>query len=108
LAKLRQLQLDSEPDLVTELIDLFLADSTVRLEILRQSVAQEHPSELIQPAHSLKGASANLGANAFSALCLELEKLGQAQTIAGASDLLVQLEVAYSQLCLALKAVRKA
>ncbi|NWJ97612.1 MAG: response regulator [Chloroflexi bacterium] len=106
LVKLQQFQDPTRSNLVKELIDLFLADSPDSLKIVRQAIMQQNYQQLAQVAHRLKGASANLGAKAFEALCLELEKLGHTRTTAGASSLLVQLELSYQQLCQALKTAR--
>lgn len=43
---------------------------------LRQAVTKGDPEELRKVAHRLKGASANVGANAFCQVARELEHLG--------------------------------
>ena len=43
-------------------------------------------------AHSLKSASANVGAEALAQLCKEMEQLGRADTTDGAGRLLADME----------------
>ncbi|MDX6614726.1 MAG: two-component system, sensor histidine kinase and response regulator [Blastocatellia bacterium] len=74
LAGLREIQQPGKPDLVTELIDLFMADSAIQLRILRQAVAQGDTKEVRRLAHLLKGSSANIGAGPLADLYESFEK----------------------------------
>jgi len=74
LTGLRQFQEPGKPDLVGELIDLFLEDTAVHLKVLREAVAKKNGKEVRRVAHLLKGSSANIGAGPMAALYESLEK----------------------------------
>lgn len=92
LENLRQLQAPGEPDLVPQLIDLYLADVPVRLDTLRQALAHGDGARLAQTAHTLKGSSANMGASRVARVCLELERCGKANDMLSAAEWLAHLE----------------
>ncbi|RMG43911.1 MAG: sensor histidine kinase [Acidobacteria bacterium] len=107
LANLRALQDSDEPDIVTELIDLFLQDAPGQLTAIRQAIERGDAHALQRAAHSLKGSSANLGAKRLAALCLELEKKGRANVIDGVNGLVEQLETEFQRLRRALETERQ-
>jgi PAS domain S-box-containing protein len=59
-----------------ELLQVFVQDCQNLLPQLRQAVAAGNAEDLRKIAHRLKGASANVGAHAFSQAARELEHLG--------------------------------
>jgi HPt (histidine-containing phosphotransfer) domain-containing protein len=59
------------PDIVAELIDMFLCDSVERLNTIGRSAADRATAS--REAHSIKGASQQLGADELAALCRRLE-----------------------------------
>lgn len=92
LENFRQLQAPDEPDLVQQLIDLYLADVPERLNALHQAIAQGDATRLAQTAHSLKGSSANIGAQRVARVCLELERCGKANDLTNVAEQLAVLE----------------
>jgi len=78
LQGLRELQDPGEPDPVTELVDLFIADASPRLERMKSALAGKDLTQLTSQAHSLKGSAGNLGARHLAGLCAELEKQSRA------------------------------
>ena len=73
LADLEEMQEEGEPDLVAELIGLYLRDAPHKLASMREAEAGGDAASLRRAAHSLKGSSASLGAFGVAALCGELE-----------------------------------
>jgi CheY-like chemotaxis protein/CHASE3 domain sensor protein len=92
LGELRSMQRGEEPDIVTELIDMFLADTPARLETLRHAIQRADPQALEQAGHSLKGSCAMIGARRMTDLCAQLERLARVNAIEGAETLLNDLE----------------
>ncbi len=84
----RALQSESEPDIVTELIDMFLADLPSRVMALRQAVEAGDVPATRRTAHVLKGAAATLGATALAGLCDYIEATARTGTVAAAAELL--------------------
>ena len=76
LMSLQDAQMEGEPDLVVELIDLYLEDASAKLAAMREAIARTDEASLRRAAHSLRGSSANLGARRMAAICGELERTG--------------------------------
>lgn len=70
---LRELGGEDDPGLLVELIDLYLADAPQRMCEIENALATCDWKLLERAAHTLKSASANIGALSLSALCRELE-----------------------------------
>jgi len=77
LRSLRDLQEDGDDDLLSELIDLFLADAPARIAAIRDAIAREDWPDLATAAHSLKGSCGSLGAVHLADLCARLERYGR-------------------------------
>ncbi|MZP28160.1 response regulator [Heliobacterium undosum] len=77
LDSLRELQEEDEPDIVAEVIEIFLRDTPPKIEALREAVRQRDARAMANLAHSLKSSSAGIGANALSACSKELEIMGR-------------------------------
>ncbi len=88
----RELQTDGSPDLVAELIEMFVRDTASRLAVMRKAVFAENVRAVRQDAHSLKGSSSNLGAHRMAALTGELEQLIQNESVRGADAVLDRME----------------
>jgi HPt (histidine-containing phosphotransfer) domain-containing protein len=78
--------LDGDPDLLNELIDLFLSDAPALMQSLYDAVARRDAESLTQTAHSLKGSASNLGARGMAAVCANLERRGRAGSLSGAES----------------------
>jgi HPt (histidine-containing phosphotransfer) domain-containing protein len=72
---LEEAQKDGEPDLVVELIDLYLQDAPRRLAVMSEALGNVDWVLLARAAHALKGSSATLGAGQVAQTCAELELL---------------------------------
>ncbi len=74
LRKLRTTQSPGEPDIVTEVIALFLQDAPARVAAIREAVARGDLAVAIRAAHTLKGSAGHLGAKTLAALCSRFEE----------------------------------
>lgn len=88
----RSLQAEGEPDIVTELIDMFLADLPSRVAGLRQAVEAGDAPAARRTAHLLKGAAATLGATGLAGLCDYIETTARAGTVTAAAELLDDID----------------
>ncbi len=80
-SQLLQLQDDSNPDFVQEIIELYFTDSSSKLEKLEQRLSQSQPDygDIDQLVHQFKGSSASFGAHSMAQLCAKLRETCQAQ-----------------------------
>jgi len=74
-------QLDGDLELCREIIDLYLEDTPNQLQALDQGL-QAHDAFVVErKAHTIKGASASVGAEAMQAAAYEMEKAGRDQDL---------------------------
>ena len=91
LESFREIQQEGCPDLVSELINLYIDDTQSRLIQMRTALKERNLKKLQTTAHSLKGSSSNLGIRGMTALCLELEKTLTHEGVDGASGIVTRL-----------------
>lgn len=65
---------DDERTMTREVIALFASDAPNRIADIRAALAASDSAELSRAAHALKGAASNVGAEALSDACFELEQ----------------------------------
>lgn len=66
---LRELGGDDEPELLAELIQIFLEDAPQRMKDITEGLAHGDLTRVERGAHTLKSSSANIGALGLSDLC---------------------------------------
>lgn len=104
---IRSLQSEGEPDVLTELINLYLRDSKAHMDRVSLAFSHKDAALLRGSLHSLKGISGNLGATRFSNYCYELNRqLDQHATFEGLEDWLPKLQQEYEQVCEVLSSER--
>ena len=89
---LREIGSDLGPTFFPELLEIFRQDATEHIAVLRSSIESGETSQLGREAHALRGASLTIGAKGMSVICMQLENLGIAQTVEGASAALARLD----------------
>jgi HPt (histidine-containing phosphotransfer) domain-containing protein len=92
LASFEELQEEGQPDIVAELLGLFLNDGSARVETLRKAVSESDAHLVHVAAHSLKGISGNLGMQRIIALSIELDNLGKSGVLEGAHIIFDELD----------------
>jgi two-component system, sensor histidine kinase and response regulator len=92
LAGLRELQEEGEPDILKEMVELFLTDVPPHLAALRGAVEAGDAHSVEQIAHTLKGSCGNMGAKRIEALCTELEEIGRSGDLRAAPAWISRLE----------------
>jgi signal transduction histidine kinase/CheY-like chemotaxis protein len=89
---------DREETLCHELLGIFLEDTPSQLRKLKQAIEDRDASLVEQCAHAIKGASANIGADALKGAAQEMEKAGKAQDMGKAHFLVRKLEGRFEEL----------
>jgi signal transduction histidine kinase/DNA-binding response OmpR family regulator len=92
LDNIRALSQDRGDALVQKVIAAYVDDTPQHLCTLRQAIAGSDTGCVRKVAHSLKSASANVGAQKLAQLCKEMEHLGRADTTEGAVVILTDME----------------
>jgi two-component system sensor histidine kinase/response regulator len=87
LESLRQLNQAGQPDIVREVLTVFLADAPIRVAAIDDAIRAGEGQSLQRAAHALKGASGSIGAVALQTCCRELEEIGKAGALDGAPEL---------------------
>jgi HPt (histidine-containing phosphotransfer) domain-containing protein len=87
LETLRQLNQPGQPDIIREVLTMFLADAPERLGAIDQAMQSGNTEALQRAAHALKGGAGSIGALALQACCRELEEAAKAGTLSGAAEL---------------------
>eukprot|EP00879_Flechtneria_rotunda_P024406 GHRR01025870.1.p1 GENE.GHRR01025870.1~~GHRR01025870.1.p1 ORF type:complete len:150 (+),score=56.97 GHRR01025870.1:970-1419(+) len=98
--QLLALQDDSNPDFVSEVVQLYFEDSVGKIEKVYQLLSQPMPDfeELDQIVHQFKGSSASLGAQHIAQLCIKLRESCQQRNAGACQQLVQQVQEAFMQL----------
>ena len=83
IASLRDLN-PGDDSFLRDLIQIYLADSPQRIAEMEEGLSRKDSRKLTIAAHSLKGSSANFGANTLRALSEKIEHLGKQDALADA------------------------
>lgn len=91
-------RIDGDRDLFGQIAALFKNECPKQLEAIRSAIASGNEVDLVREAHSLKGASANLGATPVSEAAKELENIARRGDLRRASEQLKVLEMEVDRL----------
>jgi signal transduction histidine kinase/HPt (histidine-containing phosphotransfer) domain-containing protein len=92
LETFRRVKVLGAPNLLCQLIDIFLADLPLRLSAMKISLAAGDAGLFREAAHALKGGCGSVGAKRMLALCAELEATARNGGLDGALPILQDLE----------------
>jgi HPt (histidine-containing phosphotransfer) domain-containing protein len=106
LADLRLLQQPDEPDIVQEVVAIFLVDSVTRARRARDEIAAGDLRAVARTAHQVKGSASMVGADRMMSVAGELEAAAGGGEIDRASVLIAELAQAFEVTKLAIVASR--
>ncbi|MDM7935411.1 MAG: Hpt domain-containing protein [Methanothrix sp.] len=104
LMGLRELQIEGEPDIISELCGLFLKHAPERIGAILEAVEKGDARGLYAAAHGLKSSSAYVGAMRLSAMSRDLEEMGRSGELDGVRVKAELLREEYIRVAAALKA----
>lgn len=81
-----------DTEFLKELVELFNADCPQKLNVISRAIEDKDFKTLDEAAHSLKGASGNLGLPRLHELSLKLEKMGKSENTDGANVAFKEIE----------------
>jgi HPt (histidine-containing phosphotransfer) domain-containing protein len=94
---LRQLTPAGEPDVLAQVLNLFLDEVPQRMDRLRNAWAAGNIEEVHRAAHSLKGSAGNVGARRLYEVCNRLDEKGQSGDLSGVATLVDALGVEFGK-----------
>lgn len=97
IEELKALVDDEDPDFLTELIDEYLISTEEGLKALRYAIQAKDTVTVVRTAHTLKGASSNLGVLSMAELSEQVESLGSNDSLNGAIEIVEKLESEFSE-----------
>ena len=92
-----------QPDVLKELIELFLEDVPPQLKVLREAEEREDAHGVVRTAHILEGSCGNLGAVRIAAICAGLEEIGRSGDLTAVPELISRLEEEFGRVRAALE-----
>jgi PAS domain S-box-containing protein len=96
-------RLMDDEDLARTVAEGFLEDIPRQIEVLRRCLDASDADGATRQAHTIKGASANVGGEALRAVALEMEKAAQAGDLAAAMTHMPDLESRFARLKVAMQ-----
>jgi len=99
---IRDMEDEDDPDMLAEIIGLYLDKSAELLRSLQAAIANKDAESMRVAAHTLKSSSANVGARVLADLCRELEEQGRSGTLDNADTKLSHLNEEYRRVDVAL------
>jgi signal transduction histidine kinase/CheY-like chemotaxis protein len=103
LEKLKLFQRKGKPNLMIRTIEAYLAHTQKRVAAMRDALQEGDAKTLSRLAHSLKSASANVGAIQLALICERLEEIGMAGRLQEALPLMKDVELLHVKICRALQ-----
>jgi CheY-like chemotaxis protein/HPt (histidine-containing phosphotransfer) domain-containing protein len=97
---------EGNQELFTDLVETLAEEASHLIPELKEAISAGDADQVRHAAHTLKGSFASMGATTLAHLCFEMEKKGKSGDLAGASELVAQIEAMYEKVIEALRAIR--
>ena len=104
LAAFGEINIAGEPDLVVELIELYLTDGAERFTQIKHAAVTADRILLKKTVHTFKGSSGSLGFQQIVELCEQLERVQGQDNV---KALLERLELKFASVCATLRKFRQ-
>ena len=104
LEALKSLQSEGDDGFLKEMIELFIADTPARFADMDVALEQGQQQDFVRAVHSIKGASANFGADDLHHMCAEIEQMGRAGKMTETGSKVVELHEEFDRVRAALLA----
>jgi two-component system sensor histidine kinase/response regulator len=88
---------DGDGAVLGEIVDQYLTQTAEGRGELHRVVGEGDSHALERAAHTLRGASANIGASGLAAICAEMEMEGRSERLDGAVGLMEQFDAEFSR-----------
>ena len=95
--------LHGDEEMIASILKVFVEDTTVQLQALKQALDLGDNEKVRSRAHSLKGAAGNIGAKRMQSLAAQIEIAGRETNLTEAEDLIASLLEQFEELKAILK-----
>jgi HPt (histidine-containing phosphotransfer) domain-containing protein len=92
LSKIRKLLDEFDAEFAAEMLELYVVNTRELLANLKQGATNRDAKAVAEPAHSIKGTSANLGFELMRELAAELEGFAKSEDVSRFDELIARLE----------------
>ncbi|MBI3875487.1 MAG: Hpt domain-containing protein [Verrucomicrobia bacterium] len=97
IERIRCLTRSSGVDLMPQLVESYIQESTGRLVAVQEAIATGDAVALRLQAHTLKGSSLSVGAQSFARVCQEIERLAMSDATQSAALLLGEAHAEFAR-----------
>jgi HPt (histidine-containing phosphotransfer) domain-containing protein len=106
IESLKELGGDDDPNLVFELIEMFLSDTPLRMRDIKSALASGDLKLLERAAHTLKSSSANVGALGLSELAKAIEERARGQHLSEVPSLFARSSAHFDRVAVQLRSLK--
>ena len=104
--ELMSLSDDGDPDLLLDLIQLFLEDGPGKVAAIEQGLAACDFDQMERAAHALKGSAGNLGARLLQGVCEQMQLATRQHQLPEMQQLTPQLQARFAEAKMALQGLQ--
>lgn len=104
--ELMSLSDDGDPELLLDLIQLFLDDGPAKVAAIEQGLAHGDFEQMERAAHALKGSAGNLGARLLQGVCEQMQLATRQHQLTELQQLTPQLAHRFAEAQAALQALQ--
>jgi HPt (histidine-containing phosphotransfer) domain-containing protein len=94
---LRELNPEDGGAFLKEIVDIYIEDTPKRITDLRTTLASADISAFTRAAHTIKGSSANVGAQILKGIAERLEFISKKEGLGGVAPLIADCETEFAQ-----------
>jgi len=98
---------EDSPEILIEIIDAYAEQGGILLDQFTNAIQHHDSNNLREAAHSLKGASYNVGAVSLAELAANLENKGAEASWQDMDDLFIKLQHCYTETITALQTLKQ-
>lgn len=88
---------EGDMEFARELLELYVTDTEERLEMLERAIAGQDADTVRREGHTIKGASANIGADLLREVALKMENIGDTGDFTEAVETLESMKAEFER-----------
>lgn len=105
IANLRELNPGDNGEFLREIVGIYIEDTPKRLAELRACLASGDVATFTRAAHTIKGSSANVGAQVLKGVAERLETVSRKEGLGGVSGMIADCEAEFERVKVELRRV---